>query len=59
MNGQTISYEQSLREMEGPYLLSQLPKQRMDLPGLMRYAKSKGVKVDELSVKEKNRFIYK
>ena len=57
MNGQMKKYKESLANMSGPILLSQCPKARMDLRGLMQYAKEKGVKVIELTEKEKSAFI--
>ncbi|MDE7284379.1 MAG: hypothetical protein K2N85_12490 [Lachnospiraceae bacterium] len=57
MNGQMKKYKESLANMPGPILLSQCPKVRMDLRGLMQYAKEKGVKVIELTEKEKSAFI--
>lgn len=38
---------------------SQLPKVKMDLAGLSRYAKSKGVTLAELTEQEKNKFLLK
>ena len=59
-NGQMINYEKyldSLQSMPAPILGDQLPEIELDLPGLMAYAHSKGVKAGELSEEEKNRFI--
>lgn len=57
MNGQMKRYKESLVEMPDPILLSQCPKVKLDLRGLMRYAMEKGVKVIELTEKEKASFI--
>ena len=57
MNGQVRRYKESLAKMSDPVLLSQCPKVRLDLRGLMRYAKEKGVKVTDLTEKEKAVFI--
>lgn len=57
MNGPMKKYKESLANMPDPILLSQCPKLRLDLKGLMQYAKEKGVKVIELSEKEKAAFI--
>ena len=56
MSIQMKKYRESLANTPEPILLSQLT-QRLDLRGLMDYAKSKGVTVAELSVEEKKRFI--
>ncbi len=60
MNGQMRSskqrYEESLRRTILPYSASQLPKIKMDLAGLSRYARDKGVSIRELSEEEMNRF---
>ena len=57
MNEQMRRYKESLAKMSDPVLLSQCPKVRLDLRGLMRYAKEKGVKVTDLTEKEKAVFI--
>lgn len=57
MNGQMRKYKESLANMSDPVLLSQCPKVRLDLKGLMQYAKEKGVKVIDLTEKEKATFI--
>ena len=60
MNGQMLSsnkrYEESLNRMSAPIFASQLPKVKMNLAGLSRYAKDKGVSVRDLTEEEKNRF---
>ena len=58
MNGQMKRYKESLANMSGPVLLSECKKIKMDLSGLMKYAKSKGVKVADLSDEEKARFVF-
>jgi len=50
-------YKESLAKTPDPILLSQCPKIKLDLRGLMQYAKEKGVKVIELTEKEKAAFI--
>lgn len=57
MNGQMMRYKESLAKMPEPILLSQCPQVKLDLRGLMEYAKEKGVKVIELTEKEKAAFI--
>ncbi len=57
MNGQMKRYKESLANMPEPILLSQCPKIKLDLRGLMKYAREKGVKVIELTEKEKEAFI--
>lgn len=60
MNGQMQNsnrrYQKSLRNMSAPVPFSQLPKVKMDLCGLSRYAREKGVTVRDLTEEEKNRF---
>ena len=58
MTGQMTKYKESLRHMPEPVLLSQI-QTKMDLRGLMHYAKEKGKKVMELSEKERMSFIKK
>ncbi|NLG03197.1 MAG: hypothetical protein GX567_05150 [Clostridia bacterium] len=50
-------YEMSLERMMEPILPSQLPKIKMDLAGLSRYAKEKGISLSELTDEEKGRFL--
>ena len=60
MNGQMLNskrYAESLKHMSSPVLPSQLPKVKMNLAGLSRYAKEKGVTLYELTEQEKRRFI--
>jgi hypothetical protein len=58
MNGQMKRYRESLAKMSEPILLSQMT-QTMDLRGLMKYARDKGVKVEQLSEDEKMLFVRK
>ena len=60
MNGQMQNskrYAESLLKMQKPVLPSQLPKVKMNLAGLSRYAKEKGVSLYELTEQEISRFI--
>lgn len=57
MNGQMKKYRDSLVTMPEPILLSQCPQLKLDLRGLMVYAKRKGKKVVELTEDEKKLFI--
>lgn len=52
----TQKYKESLNKTPEPVALSDI-KQKMDLRGLMKYAKEKGIKVEEMSDKEKAAFI--
>lgn len=60
MNGQMLNsnkrYEESLNRMSTPIFASQLPKVKMNLAGLSRYAKDKGISVRDLTEEEKNQF---
>ena len=56
MIGQMTKYKESLRHMPEPVMLSQI-QSKVDLRGLMKYAKEKGVKVTQLTKEEKNRFL--
>lgn len=56
MTGQMKKYRESLMKTPDPILLSQI-KQKMDLRGLMAYAKERGVKVAELSEQERMSFV--
>ena len=56
MTRQMNRYRESLKETPQPILLSQIHT-KMDLRGLMKYAKEKGKKVMELSEEERRSFI--
>ena len=57
MSGPMARYRRLLAETPGPVLPSERPKVKMDLSGMIRYAKSKGVQPASLSDAEKARFI--
>ena len=52
MNGQMKKYREFLAGMSEPIMLSQM-ENKMDLRGLMQYAKDKGVKVSQLTEGER------
>lgn len=56
MNGQMKKYRESLINMPEPILLSQIT-QKMNMRGLIQYAKEKGVKVAQLTESEKRSFL--
>ena len=56
MTGQMKKYRELLKRTPEPIMLSQI-QQKMDLHGLMEYAKKKGMKVVELTEKEKMSFM--
>lgn len=56
MTGQMKKYRESLKNTPEPILLSQI-QQKMDLRGLMAYAKERGMKVAELSEQERMSFV--
>jgi hypothetical protein len=49
-------YKESLETTPEPIMLSQI-EQKLDLRGLMNYAKEKGMKVADLTEKEKLSFL--
>lgn len=62
MSGQTMNYNKyykSLEKMPEPIMPKDLPKAKMDINGLVDYARSKGKRVSELTEEELNRFIIK
>ena len=52
-------YETFLKNMPKPVQPSQLSKVKMDLAGLSRYAKKKGVSLSQLTEEEKRRYLPK
>ncbi len=57
MNGQMRKYKESLEKTPGPVMPSQLPKVKLDMRGLVRYAREKGVEPILLTEEEKSRFM--
>lgn len=57
MNGQMKRYRESLSRTPGPIMPSQLPNVKLDMRGMVRYAKEKGVPPIQLSDKEKEKFM--
>lgn len=58
MYGQMKKYKESLKSTPGPIMLSQIPM-KIDLRGIIAYAKEKGVQPAMLSEEEKQRFVIK
>ena len=56
MNELMKKHKESQTEMSAPVELSQVPG-TMDLRGLMKYAKEKGVRVEELTEAERMSFL--
>lgn len=57
MNGQMSRYKESLKNTPKPVMPSQFAGTRIDLKGLLAYAKAKGVSPADLSEQEKERFV--
>ncbi len=57
MNGLMSKYKKSLLNTPKPVVPSELAKIKIDLKGLLAYAKEKKISPAELSDKEKARFI--
>lgn len=57
MNGLMSRYKESLQKTPEHIPLSKCEQIKMDLSGLIRYAKEQGVSPFELSAEEKERFI--
>ena len=57
MNGLMSRYKESLKNTPEHIPLSQCKKIKMDLSGLLRYAKERDVQPFELSESERNSFI--
>ena len=51
-------YEELLKVMGRPIDIDDIPNRKMDLKGLLRYARKVGKKVSELSDEEKSKFIF-
>ena len=60
MNGQRMNYSKyykSLEVMPDPIMVTQLPKVKMNVNEIVKYARMKGKKVSELTEAEQNKFI--
>lgn len=57
MNGWMKNYKISLKNTPGPISMSQYSQVKLDLKGIMTYAKSQGKKVVDLTEEEKSLFI--
>ena len=58
MNGLMSRYKSSLKNTPKPILPSKLQETRLDLKGLMAYAKNQNVSPADLSEREKQQFIF-
>lgn len=43
MNGQMKKYKESLSRTPGPIMPSQIPKVKLDMRGMVKYAKERGI----------------
>ena len=57
MYGQMKRYRESLKNTPEPIMPSQIPQMKLDLRGLMTYAKNAGKKVVDLTEAEKSMFV--
>jgi len=57
MLGQMKRYKASLANTQGPVAFEDIPNIKIDMKGLLAYAKEKGVEPAYLSDEEKERFI--
>ena len=57
MNGQMKRYKESLSRTPGPIMPSQIPKVKLDMRGLVKYAKERGIAPIDLTQEEKERFM--
>ena len=58
MNGLMNKYKESLKNTSKPVMPSQLLNTRIDLKGLLSYAKAKNISPINLSEQEKKKFIF-
>ena len=57
MNGQMKKYKESLSRTPGPIMQSQIPKVKLDMRGMVKYAKERGIAPIDLTQEEKERFM--
>ena len=58
MNGQMMNYKILSNTSARPIVPSELPDVMIDYKGLLDYAKQKGVRVNDLTDAEKERFVF-
>lgn len=59
MKDQKKRYEQLLDEMGQPTSLKDIPNRKIDYKSLIAYAKSKGMRVIDLPLEERMKFVQK
>lgn len=52
-------YNEQLKSMPEPVMMSELPKVKLDLKGIREYARKKGISIASLTDEEKQLFITK
>ena len=52
-------YNEQLKSMPEPIMVSELPKVKLDLKGIREYARKKGISIASLTDEEKQLFIAK
>lgn len=52
-------YNEQLKSMPEPIMMSELPKVKLDLKGIREYARKKGISIASLTDEEKQLFIVK
>ena len=52
-------YNEQLKSMPEPIMMSELPKVKLDLKGIREYARKKGISIASLTDEEKQLFITK
>lgn len=52
-------YNEQLKSMPEPIMMSELPKVKLDLKGIREYARKKGISIASLTDEEKQLFIAK
>ncbi len=52
MNGQMKKYKESLNRTPGPIMPSQIPKVKLDMRGMVKYAKERGIAPIDLTQEE-------
>ena len=57
MNGQMKKYKESLIRTPGPIMPSQIPKVKLDMRGMVKYAKERDIAPLDLTQEEKERFM--
>ena len=57
MSGQKKTYEEILKDMCPPVDIATIPNRKIDYKALLAYARARGLRVNELPMETRNKFV--